>query len=92
MPEALGSFLPLIVLIAIFYFLLIRPQQKQQKQRKEMLENLKKNDKVITIGGIHGTIKEIRDDKLTVKVAENLSIKLSRFGIQSVVNDQDQAE
>ena len=87
--EAIGSFLPLIILIAIFYFLLIRPQQKQQKQRKQMLENLQKNDKVITIGGIHGTIKDIRGDTLTVKVSENLSLTMSKFGIQTVVNEEE---
>ncbi len=89
MPELVGSFLPLIILIAIFYFLLIRPQQKQQKERQQMLENLQKNDKVITIGGIHGTIKDIKDDTLTLKIAENLSITVSKFGVQSVVNDQE---
>ncbi|ACB85362.1 preprotein translocase subunit YajC [Natranaerobius thermophilus] len=89
MPEVVGSFLPLIILIAIFYFLLIRPQQKQQRERQEMLDNLKKNDKVITIGGIHGTIKDIKEDQLTLKIAENLSITMSKFGIQSVVNDEN---
>jgi len=88
--DALGSFLPLIVLIAVFYFLLIRPQQKQQKQRKEMLESLQKNDKVITIGGIHGTIKDIKEDTLTLKVSENLHLTMSRFGIQTVVREDDQ--
>ncbi|OWZ83444.1 preprotein translocase subunit YajC [Natranaerobius trueperi] len=86
------QFIPLIVLIAIFYFLLIRPQQKQQKQRKEMLDNLQKNDKVITIGGIHGTIKDIKGETLTLKVAESLHITLSKFGVQSVVNEEANSE
>ncbi len=81
------SFLPLILVVAVFYLMIIRPQQKQQKQRKLMLDSLKKNDKVITIGGIHGTIKEIQDDIIKLKISEDLTVTLSRFGIQQRVNE-----
>ena len=57
-----------------------------------MLDNLQKNDKVITIGGIHGTIKDLKDDTLTLKVSENLSITISKFGVQTVVNEQENQE
>lgn len=81
------SFLPLILVVAVFYLMIIRPQQKQQKQRKLMLDSLQKNDKVITIGGIHGTIKEIQDDIIKLKISEDLTVTLSRFGIQQRVNE-----
>jgi preprotein translocase subunit YajC len=80
-PQALQSFLPIIVLFAIFYFLLIRPQQKQQKKRKEMLAALKKGDKVVTIGGIYGTIKELRDNDLTLRIGDNMDIRMARYSV-----------
>jgi preprotein translocase subunit YajC len=60
--ESLAGFLPIIVMFVIFYFLLIRPQQIQKKKRREMLASLKKGDRVVSIGGIYGMIKEIKDD------------------------------
>ncbi len=83
--EALGPFVPLILLFVIFYFLLIRPQQKQQKKRQEMLKSLKKGDRVVTIGGIHGVIKEIDDAMLSLRVADNLNLKFSRAAIDRVL-------
>lgn len=78
---ALNSFLPLILMFAILYFLLIRPQQKQQKKRREMLSNLQKGDKIITIGGIYGEITNIREDRIFLKVAENVEIKVTRQAV-----------
>ncbi len=86
----LGAFLPLILLFVIFYFLLIRPQQKHQKKRQELLRSLKKGDRVVTIGGIHGLIKEINEDVLTLKVADNVNIKFSRGGIDRVIQDEEE--
>lgn len=85
--ETLGPFVPLILLFVIFYFLLIRPQQKQQKNRQEMLKNLKKGDRVVTIGGIHGVIKEIDDTMLSLRVADNLNLKFSRAAIDRVLEE-----
>ncbi len=85
----LGAFLPLILLFVIFYFLLIRPQQKHQKKRQELLRSLKKGDRVVTIGGIHGLIKEISDDVLTLRVADNVNIKFSRGGIDRVIQEEE---
>ncbi|OWZ83877.1 preprotein translocase subunit YajC [Natranaerobius trueperi] len=87
MPGAVAQFLPMIILIGVFYFFLIRPQQKQQKERQQMLDNLQKDDNVVTIGGIHGTIKSIEEDVLTLKTSENQFLTLSKFGVQSVVNE-----
>ena len=76
--EAFGTFLPLILIFAVFYFLLIRPQQRKVKQHKEMLSNLKRGDKIITSGGIIGTINKVSDNReLTVEVSENVEIKIA---------------
>jgi len=76
----LSSFLPLILIFIIFYFLLIRPQSKKAKEHKEMLENLKKGDKVITTGGILGVIDEIDGETLTLKVGikDDVRIRVNR--------------
>ncbi len=87
--EAVGPFIPLILLFVVFYFLLIRPQQKQQKARKEMLSNLKKGDRVVTIGGIYGVIKEIDDTAISLKVAENINLKISRAAVDRVLQDEE---
>lgn len=76
--------LPLILIFVIFYFLLIRPQQKKQKHHREMLESLKKGDKVITTGGIYGTIEYLSQSTVTLKVADNVKIKVSRNAIAGV--------
>lgn len=76
-----GMLVPMILMFAIFYFLLIRPQQKRQKDQKRMLSELQKGDKVITTGGIHGVISGIKDDTVTVKVAENVKLEISRGSI-----------
>ncbi len=86
--EALGPFVPLILLFVVFYFLLIRPQQQQQKKRKEMLSNLKKGDRVVTIGGIYGIIKEIDDTAMQLRVADNLNLKFARASVDRVINDE----
>ncbi len=85
--ESLGPFVPLILLFVVFYFLLIRPQQKQQKARKEMLSNLKKGDRVVTIGGIYGVIKEIDETVMSLRVADNLNLKFARAAVDRVVED-----
>lgn len=87
--EAFASFLPIILLFVIFYFLLIRPQQQQQKKRKEMLASLQKGDRVITIGGIYGMIKEIRDDVVVLRIADNVNIKMARTGIDRVIKEEE---
>lgn len=72
------AFLPLILMFAIFYFLLIRPQQKKAKQHKEYLSALKRGDYILTGGGIYGRIMEVHGDKLTVEIAKDLSIEINR--------------
>jgi preprotein translocase subunit YajC len=72
------SFVPLILIFAIFYFLLIRPQQKKAKKHKEFLDNLHEGTTVMTSGGIHGDVKGITDTIVTLEIANNVRIKVSR--------------
>ncbi len=74
----LVAFIPLIVMFAIFYFLLIRPQQKKTKEHREVLANLKKGDYVITTGGLYGRIYSIAEDVLTLEISDNLKVKTNR--------------
>ena len=76
--ESIGAFLPLILIFGVFYILLIRPQQKKVKQHSEMLKNLRRGDKIITSGGIIGTINKVADNReLNVEVCENIEIKIA---------------
>lgn len=76
--SVLMQFLPFILIAAIFYFILLRPQQKKQKTHQEMLRNLKKGDMVVTTGGIHGIINSLTDTIVNLKVASNVNIDVSR--------------
>ena len=79
------TFLPLILIFVVFWFMLIRPQRKKDKQVKEMLNNLKAGDRICTIGGIYGTITGLKDDTVTLSVGkDNLSMVVARWGIRSV--------
>jgi preprotein translocase subunit YajC len=75
------GFLPFIALIIIFYFLLIRPQQKKQKEHRTMLTALKKGDKIITSGGIHGEITGLTEDAIIVEIAPKVRVKISRGSV-----------
>ncbi len=83
--SALGAFVPLILMFAIFYFLLIRPQQKKSKQHREMIASLKKGDRVVSSGGLHGTITGISDDVVTMEIAPKVRVKVSRGSIAGVL-------
>ena len=90
-PETLGTWGPIVVMIAIFYFLLYRPQKKQQNRRRAMLDNLKKGDQVITIGGIYGTIVELGDTSLKLKIADGVVIEVVRSSVNANVTQQEAA-
>jgi preprotein translocase subunit YajC len=81
----LGAFLPLIIIFAIFYFLLIRPQQRKAKLHKQLLADLRKGDKVVSSGGLHGLITGMSDDVLTVEISPKVRVKISRGSIAGVV-------
>ncbi|MCJ7596755.1 MAG: preprotein translocase subunit YajC [Desulfobacterales bacterium] len=80
-----GAFVPLILMFAIFYFLLIRPQQKKSKLHKAMLSAVKKGDKVVSSGGLHGVITGISDDVVTMEIAPKIRVKVSRGSIAGVL-------
>ena len=82
--SSLISFLPLVAIVAIFYFLILRPQNKKQKETQKMLAALKKGDRVITIGGIHGVIQTIKENTVIVKVDETTKLELNRSAISTV--------
>ena len=87
--SGIGQFIPLILIFVIFYFFLIRPQQKKVKEHKLMVENLKRGDKVITSGGIVGSIERIIDnDKVEVAISENVKVEVIKStGIQALVSN-----
>ena len=85
-PQAgagLASFIPLILIFVVFYFLLIRPQQKKTKEHQEFLTGLKKGDEVVTSAGIHGRITGLTDVIATLEIADGVRIKINRVSIQS---------
>ena len=87
--SGIGQFIPLILIFVIFYFFLIRPQQKKVKEHKLMVENLKRGDKVVTSGGIVGTIERVVDnDKVEVLISENVKVEIIKStGIQALVSN-----
>ncbi len=85
----LASILPLVVLFAIFYFLIIRPQQQQAKKHKEMIANIKKGDKVVTSGGLIAEIIKVEEDFLKVKLDENNFAKIEKEFIAKKLNDEN---
>ena len=89
--SGIGQFIPLILIFVIFYFFLIRPQQKKVKEHKLMVENLKRGDKVVTSGGIVGTIERVVDnDKVEVLITENVKVEIIKStGIQALVSNTE---
>ncbi|MGO4349106.1 preprotein translocase subunit YajC [Paenibacillus sp. MCAF9] len=77
---------PFVLMFAVFYFLLIRPQQKKQKTRASMLNQLKKGDKISTIGGLHGTVVELSDDTVVIRVNDTTKMTFERSAINTIIN------
>ncbi len=86
-----SSLFPIILVFVIFYFLLIRPQQKQKKQHQEMINQLKKGDRIITSGGIHGRVTSAGETTLTVEISEKVRIKLVKGNVAGLAKSQSQA-
>jgi len=82
------TFLPFILLFAVFYFLLIRPQQKRAKQHKTFMENLKRGDTVITSGGLYGKITGITDEAVTIEIAEKVRVKVLKSAVADYVKGE----
>lgn len=83
-PSPILQFLPLIFLFVIFYFLILRPQQKKQKEHQEMLGKLDKNDEVITAGGVHATVISVGETTAILRIADNVKIEIEKSFIQTV--------
>ncbi len=82
--QAMVSLLPIILMVGIFWFMIIRPQKKQQEKRQEMLSDLRAGDKITTIGGIKGVITKLNDAQLTLKVAPDVEIEVTKSAIGRV--------
>jgi preprotein translocase subunit YajC len=82
------TFLPLILLFAVFYFLLIRPQQKRAKQHKTFMESLKKGDSVVTSGGLYGKITGITDETITLEIAEKVRVRVTKGSVADYVKGE----
>jgi len=93
MPQAptanpLLNFLPLVLIFIVFYFLLIRPQKSKEKERQNMLNKLAKNDEVVTTGGIHGVIVNVKDRSVTLRVDDNVKIEVEKNCVAYVKKEQ----
>ena len=90
--SGIGQFIPLILIFVIFYFFLIRPQQKKVKEHKNMVENLKRGDKVVTAGGIVGTVERVIDnEKVEVQISEDVKVEIVKAtGIQGLLNQNQE--
>jgi preprotein translocase subunit YajC len=85
--QGLASFLPIILVFVIFYFVLLAPMRKQQKKAKEMLAQLKKGDHVVTTGGIYGTVAQVEDTVVWVKIADTVKVKMAKSAITAKIED-----
>ena len=84
-PDPLMSFLPLILIFVVFYFLLIRPQTKRAKEHKKMVEELSKGDEVVTNGGLLGRITDVGENFVQLKVADNVEVKVQKGSVSAVL-------
>ncbi|MBI4335938.1 MAG: preprotein translocase subunit YajC [Candidatus Omnitrophica bacterium] len=83
-PNPILNMLPLLFIFVIFYFLLIRPQQKKQKEHEDMLKKLEKNDEIVTTGGIHGTIVNVKDTTVVLRIDDNCKVELQKSCVSHV--------
>lgn len=85
-PDVKSMFLMMAVILAIMYFLMIRPEQKKQKERQRLIGNLKKGDRVLTTGGIHGTVGNVKDSTVMVKVSDGVVLEFAKAAVSTVLN------
>ena len=89
-PSSIIQFLPLIFILGIFYLIVFLPARRRQKKLQDMIDNLKAGDKVVTSGGIYGTIVGFKDDRIQLRVAENVKIELSRNAVTALQGTEQQ--
>lgn len=87
----LMNLFPIILIFAIFYFMIIRPQQKKEVEHKKKVSSLKKNDEIVTIGGVHGTIVSVKEDTYMVRIDENVKIEIDKLAIARVKKTYEEA-
>jgi len=90
--DLLRTFIPFILIIAIVYFLMIRPQNKKRKETEKMIAAIKKGDRVVTIGGLHGTIQTVKESTVIIKVDDNVKLEFLRSAISNVVQPSKDKE
>ena len=88
-PSPILQFVPFIFLFAIFYFLMIRPQQQKQKEHDKMLSKLDKNDEVITSGGVHATVVSVGEKTAMIRIADNVKVEIEKSSITQVTKKRD---
>ena len=89
-PSGISAFLPLVIILAIFYLIVFLPARRRQKKLQDMIDSLKVGDKVVTSGGIYGTIVGFKDDRIQLRVAENVKIELSRNAVTALQGSEQQ--
>lgn len=89
-PGGIVGFLPLLFILAIFYLIVFLPARRRQKKLQEMINNLKSGDKVITSGGIYGTIVGLRGDRIQLRIAENVKVDMSRNAVTALQNPEEE--
>lgn len=87
-PNPILQFVPVIVIFAIFYFLLIAPMRKRQKALQSLVENLKKGDRVVTNGGLHGEVASVKDDIVVLGIADNVRVRVSKSAIAGMQGEE----
>lgn len=88
MQQGFMQFVPFVLIFVVFYFMIIRPEKKRQQKHKDMVENAKKGEKVITTSGILGTIKNIKEDIVSIEIAENVQIDIMKTAISTIIEDE----
>jgi preprotein translocase subunit YajC len=89
-PSLFTSLIPILLIFVIFYFLLIRPQQKKQKQHQGMIAAIKKGDRIVTNGGIYGTVADVKEHIIVLRIAENVKIELVKSSIATVIAQKEE--
>lgn len=84
--------LPLILIFGFFYLLIIRPQQRQKREQQAMIGSLRRGDKVVTVGGIHGRVEQVKDNTVLLKVAEGVKIEITKASVAQLTERKEEAE
>ncbi len=87
--EGIGAFLPLILIVVVFYFLLIRPQQRRAKQQRELVNSIEENDRVVTIGGLHGTVRQVDEDTIRLEVSPGTTVVCAKQAVSRRIFEDD---